>query len=98
MHQLVYLKNVVTLELDASLCNGCRMCTRVCPHNVFEITGKKASIINRDFCMECGACEKNCPENAIKVRSGVGCAAGILSGIIRNTEPSCDCSSGSTCC
>jgi len=98
MRSLVYLEDVVTLELDTLLCNGCRMCIRVCPHNVFEISDKKARIINRDYCMECGACEKNCPENAIKVRSGVGCAAGILNGILRNTEPSCDCSSGSNCC
>ena len=98
MSQLVYMKDVVTLELDPALCHGCRMCTRVCPHNVFEIIDKKARIINRDYCMECGACEKNCPEHAISVRSGVGCAAGIINGILRNTEPSCDCSGGSACC
>ena len=98
MPQLVYLKDVVTLELDPVLCNGCRMCIRVCPHDVFEIAGKKARILNRDYCMECGACEKNCPEHAISVRSGVGCASGILNGLLRNTEPSCDCSSGSACC
>jgi hypothetical protein len=29
---------------------------------------------------------------AIIVNSGVGCAAGIISGILNNTEPSCGCS------
>jgi len=49
--------------------------------------------------MECGACEKNCPEGAISVRSGVGCAAGIINGILRGTEPSCDCANtGKNCC
>src|SRR5512138_201546 len=100
MKTLAYLKNVVTLELDTEKCNGCRMCTRVCPHDVFAIVDKKAVIRHKDYCMECGACAKNCPENAIKVKSGVGCAAGIINGILRGTEPTCDCggSGGSSCC
>jgi len=99
MKGLVYLKNVVTLELDPEKCNGCRMCTIVCPHNVFTMANKKAIIVDKDLCMECGACEKNCPENAISVRSGVGCAAGIINGILNGTEPTCDCSGpGNSCC
>ena len=99
MDGLVYLKNVVTLELDQQKCNGCIMCTIVCPHEVFIMKDKKASILNRDYCMECGACEKNCPTDAIKVKSGVGCAAGIINGLLRGTEPSCDCgTSKNSCC
>ena len=75
------------------------MCILVCPHEVFQVANKKAFIINRDRCMECGACARNCPEGAISVKTGVGCAAGILNGILRNTEPTCDCSrSTSSCC
>lgn len=98
MNGFVYLPDVVTLELDAAKCNGCRMCTRVCPHAVFEIRDRKAIIRNRDHCMECGACALNCVTGAITVRSGVGCAAGILNGLIRGTEPTCDCSSSGSCC
>lgn len=99
MTGLIYLKNVVTLQLDQQKCNACRMCVNVCPHEVFHIKGKKAFIQNKDFCMECGACEKNCPEGAISVRSGVGCAAGVIYGLIKGTEPSCDCSNtNSNCC
>lgn len=75
------------------------MCIIVCPHEVFQLKEKKAFILNKDQCMECGACEKNCPEGAISVRSGVGCAAGIINGLIRGTEPTCDCSgTDKNCC
>ncbi len=82
MKNLVYIKNVATLKLDTDKCNGCRMCVNVCPHAVFELNNRKAVIMNKDRCMECGACSLNCPENAIMVRSGVGCAAGIIQGAI----------------
>lgn len=99
MNELIYLSDVVTLQLCTETCNGCGMCVKVCPHDVFELSGKKARIINRDFCMECGACALNCQVNAISVKSGVGCAAGILNGILNNTEPSCGCSeTNSNCC
>lgn len=99
MKDLTYLTDVVTLELCESTCNGCGICVMVCPREVLELSGRKARIINRDNCMECGACALNCKPGAITVRSGVGCAAGIISGIFNNTEPSCDCSgSESNCC
>jgi NAD-dependent dihydropyrimidine dehydrogenase PreA subunit len=99
MKDFLYLPDVVTLELCEESCNGCGMCIKVCPHEVFELSGKKAHIVRRDYCMECGACALNCQHGAIKVNSGVGCAAGIINGILRNTEPSCDCGgSNSKCC
>ena len=99
MKELMYLSDVVTLSLCEDTCKGCGMCVKVCPHDVFELSEKKAHIIRKDFCMECGACALNCQPNAIKVKSGVGCAAGIISGILNNSEPTCGCSaSTSTCC
>ena len=100
MQSLVYLKNAVTLKLYVDKCTGCKMCTIVCPHAVFEIHDKKAEIVNRDACMECGACAQNCEEHAIEVESGVGCATGIIIGAIKGTEPTCDCSSDTDqpCC
>lgn len=96
---MIYLKDVVTLELNSLKCTGCAMCTIVCPHEVFIMKNKKAFITDRDKCMECGACARNCPEGAIRVRTGVGCAAGILNGILNKTEPTCGCSSeNSSCC
>ncbi len=94
----VYLENVTTLELDTDKCTGCRMCTVVCPHRVFQMKDHKAVIVDKDLCMECGACSQNCPAEAIIVQAGVGCAAGIIKGAITGTEPTCDCSSNSSGC
>ena len=91
MKTMQYFGNVATLKLDPALCTGCGMCAIVCPHAVFEMNQKKAHITDVNDCMECGACALNCRFGAITVNSGVGCAAGILNGILNNTEPSCDC-------
>lgn len=91
MFELRYLKDVVTLQLDAARCNGCRMCVIVCPQAVFIVQNRKAIIVDKDACMECGACVMNCPEEALAVQAGVGCAAGVIQGAIRGTEPTCDC-------
>jgi NAD-dependent dihydropyrimidine dehydrogenase PreA subunit len=99
MKTIQYLKNTVTLRLDENLCSGCGLCAIVCPHAVFEVLKGKAKINDIDDCMECGACARNCRFGAITVKSGVGCAAGIINGILNNTEPSCDCStSKEKCC
>ncbi len=94
-----YLRGVVTLKLDDTKCNKCNKCVEVCPHRVFQREGKElAKIVDHDACMECGACALNCESGAITVDSGVGCAAAIIWGWIRGTEPSCDCSSNSSSC
>jgi NAD-dependent dihydropyrimidine dehydrogenase PreA subunit len=98
MRDQLYLSDVVTLKLCEETCNGCGICIKVCPHEVFELSERKVHIIRRDYCMECGACSLNCPVNAISVNSGVGCAAGIINGILRNSEPSCGCNENSNCC
>lgn len=97
MPELRYLPNVVTLALDVEKCTGCGTCLEVCPHEVFVLENRKTKIIDRDACMECGACAQNCPSQALTVDSGVGCAAGIIQGALRGTEPDC-CSEGVSCC
>jgi NAD-dependent dihydropyrimidine dehydrogenase PreA subunit len=91
MTGLRYLKNVVTLQLDAASCIGCGMCTNVCPHGVLAVSEQLAQIIDRDACIECGACARNCPVDALSVKAGVGCASAIIHGWLTGEEPSCDC-------
>jgi len=93
-----YLKDVATLRLAADKCIGCGRCEEVCPHRVFSVNDNKAQIVDKDLCMECGACAKNCPVNAITVKTGVGCAAAVIMGWLKGSEPSCDCSSGEEYC
>ena len=93
-----YIEDAVTLELDQDKCNGCTVCTMVCPHAVFAMEDGKAIMKDRGACMECGACAINCQAEAISVKTGVGCAAGVINGMLRGTEPTCDCSGGTTCC
>ena len=73
-----YLEGVATLELDRALCIGCGRCEEVCPHQVFEMDGKRARLADLQGCMECGACARNCPAAAIRVDAGVGCASGMI--------------------
>lgn len=99
MFELRYLPGTVTLEYDRNKCNGCQRCVEVCPHAVFAMRDKLAEITDYDACMECGACALNCETTAITVQSGVGCAAGIINGYIKGTEPTCGCDdSSSGCC
>lgn len=89
-----YLKNVSTLRLAGSACNGCGRCLQVCPHAVLARKDRRAEIRDLDACMECGACARNCPTGALTVRSGVGCASAVLAGWLYGSEPVCDCACG----
>ena len=91
MNGLTYIEGVTTITLDADACNGCGLCTKVCPHPVFAREKSKVEIVARDLCIECGACVMNCPEDALSVTPGVGCAAAILKVWITGAKPSCGC-------
>jgi NAD-dependent dihydropyrimidine dehydrogenase PreA subunit len=90
MKKMIYLKDVVTLQLNKEKCSGCGMCMVVCPHAVFSMNSGRVQIENRDGCMECGACAMNCPTGALSVQSGVGCAAAVINSAL-GRESSCCC-------
>ncbi len=86
---MLYLPNVSTLRLRSDACNGCRLCVSVCPRGVFEVRKGKAEVIELDACIECGACALNCAAGALSVRAGVGCASGILNGMLGRESACC---------
>lgn len=88
-----------TLQYNPELCNGCRMCSIVCPHDVFEQDGRVAQLINPEACMECGACQHNCPTGAITVDAGVGCATALmLAALTGKKEATCGGEKETPCC
>jgi len=90
MKKMIYLKDVVTLQLNKEKCTGCGMCMVVCPHAVFAMNNGRIQIENKDACMECGACAKNCPTEALTVQAGVGCAAAVINSAL-GREGACCC-------
>ncbi len=83
-----------TLQFDSELCTGCGICVDVCPHAVFSQNGRAIKVVRPDACMECGACQVNCAWGAVKVDSGVGCAAAMIQAALKGrpmAEASCGC-------
>lgn len=78
-----------TLEYDIKKCTGCRMCTIVCPHRIFQMKGKKAEVTAKDKCIECGACMRNCAFDAIHVDAGPGCAGAVLASKFNKKKEVC---------
>lgn len=91
MKDFHYLPGMATLTLDESKCTGCRMCERVCPHQVLAVgEDRVAHVADLDACMECGACVTNCEACALSVDAGVGCAAAIIASWFgRSAKASC---------
>lgn len=58
------------VEIDLDLCDGCKICTVVCPANVLELYGPKDNLkcrVKQDFagCMSCNNCYAVCAGRAI---------------------------------
>jgi dihydropyrimidine dehydrogenase (NAD+) subunit PreA len=71
------LKHLTTVEelsirepkhgtIDRELCDGCKICERVCQYDAVEIKDEKAEVAS-EKCDGCGLCIAWCPKNAIKL-------------------------------
>jgi 2-oxoglutarate ferredoxin oxidoreductase subunit delta len=59
------------VEIDLDICDGCKLCTVVCPANVLELFGPKDNLkarVKEDWtgCMSCNNCYAVCAGQAIK--------------------------------
>ena len=55
--------------VNLDLCNGCKICVRICPTDVFRMDPETGKAVVRypEDCMLCGFCELDCPEGALTV-------------------------------
>jgi NAD-dependent dihydropyrimidine dehydrogenase PreA subunit len=55
--------------VNLDLCNGCGICVRICPTDVFRMVPEtnKAVVRYPEDCMLCGFCELDCPEGALTI-------------------------------
>jgi ferredoxin len=61
------------VKIDEEACDGCILCSVICPAAIIEITGKKQEKKARlrdgqDNCMACACCEAICQRDAIHVQ------------------------------
>lgn len=66
-HETIF--HTVTIDLD--ICDGCKICTAVCPANVLELYGPKGNLKARvkpdvTGCMSCNNCYAVCAGQAIR--------------------------------
>ncbi len=65
------------IKFNAAACNGCGVCSKLCPMNIWGLKDGKAVLASdyADRCVECGSCGVACEKNAIDFsypRGGTG--------------------------
>ena len=55
------------IVVDASLCDGCGACLKVCPMGCLEMNEGKVVLNREEDCLVCQACEAECRRGAIAV-------------------------------
>lgn len=57
------------IVIDASLCDGCGACIKVCAMDCLEMEEGKAILKREEDCLVCLTCEAECRAGAISVSS-----------------------------
>lgn len=75
--ELKMLSDTILLTLDRDLCQGCDICSTVCPKEAVKIgpvgggqkgaTSLPSIIIDEDLCVLCGVCTMMCPYRALSL-------------------------------
>jgi NADH:ubiquinone oxidoreductase subunit F (NADH-binding)/ferredoxin len=60
-------KDLITYRIDPEICNGCRVCARICPQQCISGEKKKLHTIDSSLCIRCGMCFDECPVDAVIV-------------------------------
>ncbi|MBU2498928.1 MAG: 4Fe-4S binding protein [Proteobacteria bacterium] len=53
--------------IDPEKCNGCGICDKHCPLDVFFFQNKELEVRYPAECWHCGACRQDCPTGAITI-------------------------------
>ncbi len=56
--------SITVPQLEASLCDGCGICSHVCEFNAIAMIAKKPMVFD-ELCHACGACIRFCPRHAL---------------------------------
>lgn len=53
--------------IDASKCNGCKLCDLYCPVDVIHMEKKIAVVRYPEECWHCGVCRQVCKQDAVRI-------------------------------
>jgi NADH:ubiquinone oxidoreductase subunit F (NADH-binding)/(2Fe-2S) ferredoxin/Pyruvate/2-oxoacid:ferredoxin oxidoreductase delta subunit len=60
-------KELITFNVDAEKCTGCRVCARECPQGAISGKKKEPHIIDQEKCIKCGLCRDVCRFDAVAI-------------------------------